>query len=191
MDIQIDISQTVLETDRLVLRAWKSSDLEDFYEYASVPGVGEMAGWKHHESIEASRKILDSFIAARDTFAVVFKQNNKVIGSLGLHVSKANDEELYENLAQKELGYVLSRDYWGMGLMPEAVGGAVRFCFEGLNLDAVSVFHFCVNAQSRRVIEKCGFRFIKFIDVYEPQLDKTFESRMYILLKQDWNSRNV
>lgn len=44
MDIQIDISNIILETERLILRQWKESDLEDFYEYASVPGVGEMAG---------------------------------------------------------------------------------------------------------------------------------------------------
>ncbi|MEG1743070.1 MAG: N-acetyltransferase, partial [Clostridia bacterium] len=47
MDTQIDITNTILETEHLILRPWHESDLEDFYEYASVPGVGEMAGWQH------------------------------------------------------------------------------------------------------------------------------------------------
>ena len=53
----IDISNTRIETPRLILRPWKDSDLEDFYAYASEEGVGEMAGWAHHQSMEESRKI--------------------------------------------------------------------------------------------------------------------------------------
>ena len=60
MDIEIDLTNTQLETQRLILRPWKESDLCDFFEYASVDGVGEMAGWKHHESVEVSREILQS-----------------------------------------------------------------------------------------------------------------------------------
>ena len=58
----IDVSGTVLETDRLILRPFRETDLEDFYAYASVEGVGEMAGWPHHTSMETSRRVLDSFI---------------------------------------------------------------------------------------------------------------------------------
>ena len=39
-----------------------NSNLEDFYEYASVEGVGEMAGWKYHENIAESQSIMNSFI---------------------------------------------------------------------------------------------------------------------------------
>lgn len=95
MDITIDISKTILETDRLILRPWKEADLNDFYQYASIPGVGEMAGWKHHNSIEVSEKILQSFISGKNVFAIVYKENNKVIGSLGLHNSWAKDESSY------------------------------------------------------------------------------------------------
>ena len=44
MNITVDISNVVLKTDRLVLREWKESDLEDFFEYCSVDGGEEMAG---------------------------------------------------------------------------------------------------------------------------------------------------
>ena len=114
MDVEIDLSNTIIETQRLVLRPWLESDLDDLYEYASVEGVGEMAGWPHHKSIEESRNILHLFIADKNVLAVVFKENNKVI----LQHYHAN-EDMNTNLKIKEIGYVLSKDYWGMGLMPE------------------------------------------------------------------------
>ena len=42
MDALVDVTNWRLETDRLMLRPWREEDLEDFYRYASVPGVGEM-----------------------------------------------------------------------------------------------------------------------------------------------------
>ena len=44
MNIEVDITDVVLKTERLVLREWKESDLQDFFEYCAVEGVGEMAG---------------------------------------------------------------------------------------------------------------------------------------------------
>ena len=44
MNIKIDISNVILKTDRLILRPWRLTDLDDFYEYAKVEGVGQMAG---------------------------------------------------------------------------------------------------------------------------------------------------
>ena len=44
MNAEIDISKTILKTERLTLRPWRQEDSDDFYEYASVDGVGQMAG---------------------------------------------------------------------------------------------------------------------------------------------------
>lgn len=181
MDIIIDITDTILETDRLILRPWYKSDLDDFYEYASVIGVGEMAGWKHHESKEITKKILDSFIEGKNTFAIVYKENNKVIGSIGFHKSWANDELEYKDLKLKEIGYVLSKKYWGRGLTVEAIKKIIHFCFYEYNLDALTVEHFSINKQSKRVIEKCGFEFVKQGETVAKQLEKSFTNRKYIL----------
>lgn len=51
MNKPIDIRQTVLKTARLTLRPWKESDLKDFYEYARVDGVGQMAGWNPQKQL--------------------------------------------------------------------------------------------------------------------------------------------
>lgn len=89
MNADFKIDGKVLKTDRLILRAFDY--LDNFYEYASVPGVGEIAGWKHHENKEESKKILYMFIEGDKTFAIYHKKDNKIIGSIGI-----------ENMDQKE-----------------------------------------------------------------------------------------
>ena len=73
MNAAIDVSNTVLRTPRLTLRPWRQSDLEDFFAYASVDGVGQMAGWKPHESTEETQKVLTGFIERKKTFALEYK----------------------------------------------------------------------------------------------------------------------
>ena len=158
MNKPIDITGVVLTTARLTLRTWRESDLEDFYAYASVAGVGEMAGWNHHRSREESRAILSHFLEGKRTFALEYQ--GKVIGSLGI---EAYSEENYPELSSlqgRELGYVLSKAYWGMGLMPEAVKAVTHWLFREEKLDFIIVGHFLRNSQSRRVAEKCGFLYI-------------------------------
>ena len=45
MNAVIDLKNVCLETERLIRREWQETDLADFFEYASVDGVGQMAGW--------------------------------------------------------------------------------------------------------------------------------------------------
>ncbi len=105
MNAEIDISNTVLRAGRLVLRPWRESDLEDFYAYASVDGVGQMAGWKPHESREESRMILNHFIEGKKTFALEYR--GKVIGSLGIEEYDAERFTEFRDKQCREIGYVL------------------------------------------------------------------------------------
>lgn len=184
MDIDVDITKEVLETERLVLRAFCETDLDDFFEYASVEGVGEMAGWKHHENIEVSKQILSSFMSGHEVLAIVYKENNKVIGSVGLHKSWANADKDFEHLKMKEVGYVLSKAYWGHGLMHEAVSTLIKVCFDKYGLDAMTCSHFISNSQSKRVIEKCGFKFVRQGQFFSEQLNQSIDDIKYILYRQ-------
>lgn len=161
MNAEIDISQVTLETERLRLRPWRESDLEDFYEYASVDGVGQMAGWLPHKDLEESEKILQLFIGEKKTFAIEYE--GKVIGSLG--IERYDEEKLPEfaPLKGRELGFVLSKEYWGRGLMPEAVRRVVRYLFEEAGLEFLVCGHYVENQQSCRVQEKCGFRHYRLV----------------------------
>jgi ribosomal-protein-alanine N-acetyltransferase len=186
MNITIDTSKIQLETSRLFLRSFCEDDLDDFYEYARVPGVGEMAGWPHHESIETSKRILKSFIEEKEVFAVQYKHTGKVIGSLGLHYSWANDDQRYSGMRSKEIGYVISRNYWGQGLALEAVKPVIAMCFQEYDCEIITCGHFSTNNQSRRVIEKSGFRFDKQSVYSAKQLGIEVEDMKYILIRSQW-----
>ncbi|HHU83737.1 MAG TPA: GNAT family N-acetyltransferase [Clostridiales bacterium] len=186
MNANINIAGVHLETEDLILRPFKETDLNDFNEYAKVPGVGEMAGWTHHKSIDESKEILDLFIREKKTFAVVYKKSGKVIGSVGIENYDENAVgEEYKPLKCREIGFVLSEDYWGKGLMPQAVHKVLSFCFEELLLDAVFCGYFKRNLRSKRVAEKLGFKYLcdcKHTTRYDTQEDGV----LTVIHKEDW-----
>ena len=152
----VDITGVRLETERLILRPWTWDDLEDFYEYASIEGLGQMAGWLPHKTIDESKTILDMFIRGKKVFAIELKETGKVIGSLGIEEPDPDPET--EKMG-REIGYALHKAYWGHGIMPEAVRTVISWCFGTLGYDFLTCSHFDWNMQSKRVIEKCGFRY--------------------------------
>ncbi len=178
MNAPINITDIRIETDRMILRPWQETDLADFYEYASVPGVGEMAGWNHHQSLEESDSILHLFIREKKTLALELKESGKVIGSLGLE--EMDPDPMGEEKMGREIGYVLNKDYWGRGLMPEAVCAVICCCFDTLRYDYLTCGHFQMNSQSRRVIEKCGFSCFGSSD-YQTQMGTTEKIQNYLI----------
>ncbi len=183
MELKIDTSKIRIITNRILLRGFMQSDLDDFYEYAKIEGVGEMAGWPYHKSIEESQIILDNFINNKNVLAVVDKKSNKVIGSFGFNNSWANNDEKFKDLMSVDIGYVLSKDYWGKGLMSEIVSEVLNYLFKNYDLDIITCSHFKENTRSKRVIEKSGFTYYKDSKHYSKLLNKELESLNYILLK--------
>ena len=188
MNAEIDISQVTLQTDRLMLRSWKESDLEDFYEYAKVDGVGQMAGWLPHKDREESAKILQLFISEKKTFAIEY--DGKVIGSLGIELYDEKKFPEFQELAGRELGFVLSRDYWGRGIMPEAVQRVLRYLFDETGLDFLMCGHYTENRQSKRVQEKCGFRYYRLTET-ETSYGEKKECRVSVLYRAPGNAKNA
>ena len=158
MNAVFNVNGKVIETERLILRAFLPEDIDDLYEYARVAGVGEMAGWKHHESREESARILDMFIKEDKTFAITLKDSGKVIGSIGVE-KYGLEEKLTEftDYKGREIGYAMSKDYWGRGIMPEAVGAVIKYLFNECDLDFLISGYYDFNSQSKKVQEKCGF----------------------------------
>ena len=184
MNAEINISNVILETDRLILRAWEITDLDDFFEYASVEGVGEKAGWEHHKSKDKSLEILKMFIEEKKVFAIVLKENQKVIGSIGIEeLSEELDKDL-DNLLGRELGYVLNKDYWNKGIMKEAVSKVVDYCFNTLKLNFLMASYFNYNIASKRVLENLNFKFYKDI-IIETRYNNIKEKSTLMLLKNN------
>lgn len=185
MNAEIDISNTVLKTERLILRPWRQEDLDDFYEYARVDGVGQMAGWLPHDSKETTQAIMDSFIAHKKTFAL--EMGGKVIGSLGVESYIEDEFPELDEFRGRSIGYVLSKDYWGRGLMPEAVKAVQEYLFETVGLDFLVISHYVWNGQSRRVIQKSGFRYLKTLQL-QARYGTTEDTLVYILKKENWKN---
>lgn len=173
-----------LETQRLLLRPFQEEDLADFFEYAKNPEVGPNAGWPPHNSREDSRKILQNFIDEEEVWAVVFKENNKLIGSIGLH-----KDQLRSAADVKMLGYVLSKEYWGRGIMAEAAHAVIRFAFESLDIALLTVHHYFHNTRSRRVIEKCGFQYEGTLRRCSKIYDGSVHDLVcYSMTRQEWQN---
>lgn len=177
-----------LETERLILREWKNSDVQDLYEYAQSDVVGPFAGWKPHKSISESEEILKMFQNNGDVYAIEHKESQKVIGSIGIHLRKP--DTTIEHLEQREIGYVLNPEYWGNGYVPEAVFKVLEFCFGELNCDIVWCGHYDFNEKSKRVNEKCGFKY-RFTRDDKARLLDDMEVRTlyYAITKQEYFRR--
>ena len=144
-----------IETERLLLRGWQTEDAADLFAYAKNPNVGPHGGWKPHESLEESMGILQTlFLDKYECWAMVLKENNKVIGTIGYEEDIKRPE-----ISCKELGYGLGEAYWGRGLMTEAAKAVISFGFRDMALELISVYRNPLNERSKRVIDKCGFTY--------------------------------
>ena len=101
------------------------------------------------------------FIDEKKTFAIEYE--GKAIGSVG--IERYDEEKLpeFQEKAGRELGFVLSKDYWGKGIMPEAVRRIIRYLFDEVGLDFLVCGHYVENERSKRAQEKCGFRHYRLV----------------------------
>lgn len=176
----------MIETERLILRAWREADAEALYKYASDPDIGPIAGWPPHTSIENSREIILTVFAAPETYAVVLKATDEPIGCCGIMMANSlHTAEMDQKEA--EIGYWIGKPYWGHGLIPEAVEALLSRCFNELGLDGVWCGYYDGNVKSKRVCEKCGFKYHHTNpDIVSPLGDVRTE-HFYLMTKQDYN----
>lgn len=173
-----------LITERLILRPWEETDAAGLYEYAKDPRVGPIAGWPVHKSVENSREIIRDVLSADGTYAVTVKGRDEAIGSIGLMVGDKSNLGLLETEA--EIGYWIAVPFWGMGYIPEAVRELMRYAFEELELATLWCGYFDGNDKSKRVGEKCGFRFDRTEQKEWPLIGETKTQYITRLTKVDW-----
>lgn len=151
----------VLTTPRLKLRPIRDSDVDDLWPYVSDPQFPKMMSWTAHTDKAQTRAFIktvtDDFAANRRCVWAI-EYVGKAWGTIGL------DDLTWEMRAWRvdraELGYWLAPPMWKQGLMTEAALAVMRFSFETLGLHKLTIGCFAENAASRRVIEKCGFRYV-------------------------------
>ena len=175
----------MLETERLILRRWEEGDAEDLYTYAKDPDVGPIAGWPAHKSKEESLAVILHAFTGQEAYAICQKQDNRAIGAIELKLNGHTD--LTDRDDECELGYWIGKPFWGQGLVPEAVREILRHAFEDLSMQKVWCGYYDGNVKSKRVQEKCGFRYqwtTEGVDV--PLMKEKRTGHVNLLTKEDW-----
>lgn len=175
----------MLETERLILRRWEDSDADRLYEYAKDPDVGPIAGWPAHQSIEESRDVIKNVLNGKEAYAICRKTDNKAIGAIELKLNGRTD--MTERDDECELGYWLGKPFWGQGIVPEAVMEILRHAFEDCGMQKVWVGYYDGNTKSKRVQEKCGFRYQwKSEGVDVPLMHEKRTGHVSSMTKEQW-----
>jgi len=176
------MSDTVdLCTSRLLLRHWRLEDAEVLYMLASDPEIGNMAGWKPHESVEESSEIIDTVFKDPDVYAIVLRASNTPIGCIGLN----RDPKILKKAPKDaEIGYWLGRRYWKQGYATEAMEVMLAHAF---STGVTKVWAQCIeeNGPSLELMKRCGFK-VDHKGVFENPYLGEVVTVVSVLSKKDW-----
>ena len=168
-----------LETDRLILRPFELDDAESmFNNWANDEEVTKYVTWNTHKSIEETKQVLTFWVnqyekEERINFAIVYKENNELIGGIDV-VGYLEGVPV--------IGYNLSRKYWNKGIMTEACKKVIELLFS-LNHEKIIIEAMVENIGSNRVIQKCGGVYEATYDEYISKKEKTATINRYIVYK--------
>jgi len=181
-----------LQTERLTLRPWKESDAEALYRYACNPNIGPIAGWPPHTSVENSREIIKTVLSAPETYAVVLKETDETVGSVGIMTARSEICSAKMTDSECEIGYWIGEPYWGQGLIPEAVGKLIRYAFEDLQMTTIWCGYYDGNEKSKRAQEKCGFIYSHTEDNKPvPLLNEVRTEHFTKITLEDWKNNEA
>lgn len=142
-----------IETERLILRKITLDDAEDMYLYASNEEVTRYVTWDTHSSLSDTIVFINTFSPQYDAlWGIELKENGKFIGTV--HFVWWQPEH-----KSAEIGYVLSKEYWGKGLITEAARAIIFFGFDSMNLVRIQARCFLENKGSESVMKKLGMSF--------------------------------
>ena len=136
----------IAETDRLILRKYKDSDLNDLFDYLSNPRVVEFEPYKPM-TMEEVKNNLKWRISTDEMIAVELKSNQKMIGNI--YLGKRDFDSL-------EIGFVFNESYWKNGYAQESCEKLIELAF---NNGIHRIFAECDpnNKNSWCLLEKMNF----------------------------------
>lgn len=170
-------------TDRLIIREFKFNDDTDLYEMCSDPLTAYNAGWTPHTSIYDTRNVVLNYKNKKDTFAIILRENNKLIGTISLY-----SNNIRRTVNCRELGFCLNKIYRNLGYMSEAVEAILYYGFNKLRLDLIMVCHHEKNYASRAVITKFPFSYEGTLRMYRKLCDGTIvDGVMYSMTKAEYD----
>lgn len=152
-DFSPSIECPILVTERLVLRPPHEDDIPELVELANNRMVAAMLARMPHPYGEREARAwlaLQQGRAGGASYAVTLAETGAMIGAAGLHPCGSG----------LEIGYWIGEPHWGQGFATEAAHAMVDVAFKATGIDALYASTRVVNPGSRRVIQKCGFRYL-------------------------------
>jgi ribosomal-protein-alanine N-acetyltransferase len=172
----------------VLLRRFATSDFEDVYAYIGDPAVTRYL-IVETQTREQTRAWLDERLRDYDRgpamtwwpWALVFRPENRVVGGCALR-------NFARDARRIEVAYALGERYWRRGLMTEALGLLLNFCFTRLELNRVEAMVLRENAASCRLLEKLGFRCEGVMRQRDFFKGMHHDMAMYAVLASEWRN---
>ena len=165
------------------IRRWELSDARDLATALSNKKIQDNLrdGLPYPYTEQDGKEFISAMLAANenDTFAFAITANGKVIGSIGAF----RQTNIHNKTA--ELGYYIAEEYWGKGIMTEAVKQLCDYVFSNTDIIRIYAEPFAYNIGSCRVLEKADFQYEGILRSNALKNGKVFDMKMYSKLKTD------
>ena len=183
----------IIETERLILRPFCAEDAADVFEYLKEPMVNCFACMKVHSMEEAQKAVMERAEDAEYTFAIVLKENGKIIGEIDAHPESSQPDKA-ENFAEDTFSpcWMLNPDYQGKGYAYEAAKAFFDYLFHQKGARRIYAYTEDYNLPSQSLCKKLGMRqeglFIEFVSfVNDAEGNPIYENTMqWAVLKKEW-----
>lgn len=163
-----------LETERLILRDWKESDLSDMFSLRLNPNVTIPEGSFPCKTMEECEPMLHYLISAKNNYAIELKATGMVIGSIGLN------EDAKGNHKARNLGFCLAEEYWNKGIMTEALTAVIANAKEVTAILSAIHNH---NPKTEYLLLKFGFQQVDVIKNIKREVDAEYHDEPYYILE--------
>ena len=176
-----------LKTERLLLKPISREYTEDLFKHLSDPEVTKYMDIDTMESIKEAEEIIDYYIEKEDErtcyrWVILDKQNKEFIGTCGFNSWNRNRAN------RSEIGYDLSKKYWGQGYMVEALKVLLKHGFEILDVHRIQAKVTEGNIPSCKLLEKMNFTKEGLLRDYNYWKDGFINEYMYSLLEDEYRS---
>ena len=133
----------------IILRRAKIEDAQMVLDKGTDEEVLRYIGWPGVQTIEEARQsIYDFFWSRPGIWAIEDKKSGRCMGDIIIILNHEHDRAM--------MAYSLAREFWGRGIMTQALAAVIDLCFEKLELNRVEAMYFVGNEGSGRVMEKNG-----------------------------------
>lgn len=144
-----------IKTKNLILRKMNHDDINDLFRMRKDPRMHEHTDTKVDESIDDTKKYIDKMNKGIEDnrwiiWAIEHRELNMVIGTISIW-------NIDNEKKSGELGYGITPDYQGQGLMKEALLSVIEYGFKNMKLSKLDAYTEVNNFNSIKLLEKCNF----------------------------------